>query len=101
MNYQRLSEEFEKSQCKLLTTEEEMKILTKTKQFQHTNVRILAACGHEHQCVVTNFLVRRTANLCKDCRKILVINTHKDWMEEFKYDYKNVDESKLKSQFGY
>lgn len=41
MNYQRLIEEFEKSQCKLLTTEEEMKVLTK--QFQHVNVRILAA----------------------------------------------------------
>lgn len=72
MNYQRLYEEFEKSQCKLLTTKEEMKVLTKTKQFQHVMVTILAACGHEHQCVVTNFLVRRTANLCKDCRKVKV-----------------------------
>ncbi len=69
MNYQLLYKEFEKSQCKLLTSQEEMNDLTKTKQFQHVMVKILASCGHEHQCVVTNFLVRRTADICTECRK--------------------------------
>lgn len=75
MNYQLLCKEFEKSQCKLLTSEEEMNELTKP--IQHVMVKILARCGHEHQCVVTNFLVRRTADICKECRKIKVQETMK------------------------
>lgn len=82
MNYQRLSEEFEKSQCKLLTTEEEMKILTKTKGLSKVMVKILAICGHENQCVVTNFRARRTGILCKDCRKVKVSQTLKTKYQE-------------------
>ena len=76
MNYTKLCQEFADYECRLLTTEEEIKEQIKNRSItiHHAKVKILAECGHEQECVVTNFLQRRTAVMCKDCR-LKSINT--------------------------
>jgi len=74
MNYLKLYQEFASYECNLLTTEQELQeqinneLKNRGLTIHHAKVRILAQCGHEHVCVVTNFLQRRTAIMCKDCR---------------------------------
>ena len=74
MNYLKLYQVFASYECNLLTTEQELQeqINNELKNrgliIHHAKVRILAQCGHEHECVVTNFLQRRTAIMCKNCR---------------------------------
>lgn len=74
MNYTKLCQEFSNYECKLLTSEEEIQEQMKNRSItiHHTKVKILAKCGHEHECVVTNFLQRRTAVMCKECRGQLI-----------------------------
>lgn len=70
MNHEKLCQEFQDFKCLLLTTKNELheQMRQRSIPLQHTRVRILAACGHEHECVVTNYLRRRTAVMCKECR---------------------------------
>ena len=65
MNYEKLVQEFLNYDCRLLSNKIELE--GQNKSIHHTKVRIVAACGHEHECVVNNFLNRRMAVLCKDC----------------------------------
>ena len=65
MNYEKLVQEFLNYDCRLLSNKIELE--RQNKSIHHTKVRIVAACGHEHECVVNNFLNRRMAMLCKDC----------------------------------
>jgi hypothetical protein len=55
----------------------------------HAKVKILANCGHEHECVVTNFLQRRTAVMCKDCRGQLIKTNLKELL--FKKNFHEIE----------
>lgn len=55
MNYEKLCQEFLEYKCLLLTTKNELQDQMRQRliPLQHARVKILAACGHEHECVVT------------------------------------------------
>lgn len=95
MNYTKLCQEFSNYECKLLTTEEEIQEQMKNRSvtIHHAKVKILAKCGHVHECVVTNFLQRRTAVMCKECRgnKVKIELRKRTNLHEVEYDgYKDV-----------
>ena len=95
MNYIKLCQEFSNYECKLLTTEEEIQEQMKNRSItiHHTKVKILAKCGHDHECVVTNFLQRRTAVMCKECRehKVKIELRQRTNLHEIEYDgYKEI-----------
>jgi len=98
MNYTKLCQEFADYECKLLTTEEEIQEQIKNRSItiHHAKVNILAECGHEQECVVTNYLQRRTAVMCKDCRLKSVKTKIKDTsMNNHEIEYSGYKDIKM------
>jgi hypothetical protein len=64
----------------ILTTEEDIKELTKEKFQSHIKVDFIAKCGHNNSVVLTNFILRNTGVNCKEC--IIKINREKNKLLE-------------------
>jgi len=63
---------FEENKCTLLTTFEEFEEARKTVRinyFEYVRVRFIASCTHESSVVFTNFKLRKTGIVCKECVK--------------------------------
>ena len=63
---------FEENKCTLLTTFEEFEETRKTvskNYFEYVRVRFIASCTHESSVVFTNFKLRKTGIVCKECVK--------------------------------
>jgi len=89
MNYTKLCQEFSNYECNLLSTELEIQEQMKNRSITiyHVKVKIFAKCGHEHECVVTNFLQRRTAVMCKDCRVQSIKTVMKSKSNSFEIEF--------------
>jgi hypothetical protein len=71
---------FEENKCTLLTTFEEFEEARKTvskNYFEYVRVRFIASCTHESSVVFTNFKLRKTGIICKECVKQKSV-AHKD-----------------------
>jgi hypothetical protein len=96
MNYEKLIREFLNYDCRLLSNK--MELEGQNKSIHHTIVKIVATCGHEHECVVNNFLNRRTAILCKDCclQNVKKMYKNEQYIDPFETEYKGyVDLKKI------
>lgn len=71
MNYADVCQIFADRNCRLLDTEEEVNEkrakAVKHSTLHHVRVNYVASCGHRHQVVITNFKLRGTGVLCKEC----------------------------------
>jgi len=63
--YENVIEEFNKRDCKLLTTKEEHNELTKEK---HYRLNYIASCGHNHVVFFNVFKSRNTGVVCPACK---------------------------------
>ena len=71
-NYTKVKTRFEEEKCILLTTFEEFEESRKTvigQSYQYVRVRFIGTCSHESSVVYTNFNLRKTGIVCKDCVK--------------------------------
>lgn len=64
---------FDSKNCRLLTTFEQFKELTKTKDPSFTKVEFIATCGHTNSVIITNFKSKNSGVVCKQC----MVNTVK------------------------
>ncbi len=70
--YNRVIQVFEENKCKILTSYEEYE--EKRKQVLNNSgcfvrVDFIASCGHPCNVAITNFILRKTGLLCKECTK--------------------------------
>jgi hypothetical protein len=69
MLFKEIQQIFNNNECTLLTTKEEIEELMKEKFQSHIKVEFTAKCGHKNKVVLTNFVLRGTGIICKDCVK--------------------------------
>ena len=77
--YEDLTNTFSLEKCKLLTTEEEYKIIKSTERYP--KYKYIASCGHENIVFLNVFKNRKTGVLCPSC----VISRNKN-IEKNKYE---------------
>lgn len=71
-NYLIVKNAMEENGCELLTTFEEFeerRFGLSNKYYQHVRIDYIATCKHQMNVAVTNFLVRKTGLVCKECSK--------------------------------
>jgi len=71
-HYNKVKACVDENECKLITTFEEFEELRKgvcNQYYQCVRVRFIGACSHESSAVFTNFNLRKTGKMCKDCVK--------------------------------
>ena len=73
--YENVVEEFNKTNCKLLTTKEEYYELTKNKTFK---LNYVASCGHNHIVFYNVFKSRGTGIVCPSCKNKEIGNVKKE-----------------------
>lgn len=69
-NYNKVKDCFDKNNCTLITTFEEFEELREKvlkRSYQFVRVRFIGTCSHESNAVYTNFNLRKTGIICKDC----------------------------------
>jgi len=74
-NYEKVKACFEKEDCTLFTSFEEFEELRKTslkQSYQFVRVKFIGSCNHESSVVYTNFNLRKTGKVCKECIKTYV-----------------------------
>ena len=76
--YENIIEEFNKRDCKLLTTKEEhFEILKLTKKGNY-KLNYVASCGHSHIVFYNVFKSRGTGIICPDCKNKQIGNNQKE-----------------------
>ena len=78
MSYQRIIEEFNKRNCKLLTTNIEYNELIKNKKSNNYKLNYIASCGHIHNVFFNVFKSRNTGIICPNCKTIENKNIQKN-----------------------
>ena len=76
--YENVVEEFNKRDCKLLTTKDEHTELAKQK---HYRLNYIASCGHNHIVFFNVFKSRNTGVICPGCKKNIIGKEVKDKMK--------------------
>lgn len=66
--YESVIEEFDKHNCKLLTTKEEYNKILIISKSQNYRLRYTASCGHEHTVFYNVFKSRGTGIICPSCK---------------------------------
>ena len=69
-NYNKVKACVDKNNCTLITTFEEFEELREKvlqKSYQFVRIRFTGSCSHESNAVYTNFNLRKTGIICKDC----------------------------------
>jgi hypothetical protein len=80
-NYNKVKLRLEENGCILLTTFEEFEELREKvlkKSYQFVRVRFIGTCSHESDVVYTNFNIRKTGMICKNCTRIKCSNIMKN-----------------------
>jgi hypothetical protein len=76
--YENIVKEFEKRDCKLLTSKEEhAEILNQSKK-QNYKLKYIASCGHEHIVFYNVFKSRGTGLVCPSCKNKQIGNNKKE-----------------------
>jgi hypothetical protein len=73
--YENVIEEFNKRNCKLLTTKEQHNEISKNKQYK---LNYVASCGHEHNVFFNVFKSRDTGVICPACKNKQIGNNKKE-----------------------
>jgi hypothetical protein len=73
--YENIIEEFNKRNCKLLTTKEQHNEISKNKQYK---LNYIASCGHEHNVFFNVFKSRNTGVICPACKSKQIGNNKKE-----------------------
>jgi hypothetical protein len=66
--YENIIEEFNKRQCKLLTTKEQHNEIIKSSKKQNYKLNYIASCGHIHNVFYNVFKSRNTGIVCPSCK---------------------------------
>ena len=69
-NYTKIQQCFEENKCTLITTFEDfekLRITAHKMYYQYVRVRFIALCMHESSVIFTNFFLRKTGIICKEC----------------------------------
>jgi hypothetical protein len=80
-NYLIVKDAMDNNGCGLLITFEEFeerRCGLSNKYYQHVRVDYIATCTHQMNVAVTNFLVRKTGLVCKECSKVNSIKLNRE-----------------------
>ena len=69
-NYNKVIECFKNTDCQLLTSYDEFESRRKTSRnnsYQFVRVDFIGSCMHPSNAVFTNFNLRKTGSICKNC----------------------------------
>jgi hypothetical protein len=69
MLYKDIIKIFNDKECVLLNSKKEIEELMEKKCQSHIKIDFIAKCNHKNQVILTNFVLRGTGILCKDCVK--------------------------------
>lgn len=100
-SYQNIVEEFNKRNCKLLTTEEEhIEILKVTKKTMY-KLNYVASCGHNHIVFYNVFKSRGSGIICPSCKTTEMGNIRKEKIKnnEISKTYTNEQEHNFMKNF--
>lgn len=67
--YDNVIEEFNKRNCKLLTTNIEYNEIIKNKKSNNYKLNYIASCGHNHNVFFNVFKSRNTGIICPKCKQ--------------------------------
>jgi hypothetical protein len=76
--YENITEEFNKRDCKLLTTKEEHLAILKLSKKSNYKLNYIASCGHTHIVFYNVFKSRGTGIICPDCKNKQIGNNKKE-----------------------
>ena len=69
-HYENVINEFNKRNCKLLTTKEQYSEILKNSKGLNYKLNYIASCGHEHIVFYNVFKYRKTGVICPTCKNI-------------------------------
>ena len=78
--YENIVEEFNKRNCKLLTTKEEHNEILKSAKKTMYKLNYIASCGHNHNVFYNVFKSRNTGIICPSCKNKEIGNNIKEKM---------------------
>jgi hypothetical protein len=77
-SYENIIKNFEKNNCKLLTTKEEHVEIVKISKSSNYKLKYIASCGHEHNVFYNVFKSRNTGIVCSSCKNKQIGKNTKD-----------------------